>query len=585
MDETTRLLARHFFRRFLENDLISPDADRHQTLTVAAACLLSFSLVVTMLLAIKYLAALPTPGQVALLSLDDKLLYIGWSMGVMALVTLAEWDTLSLDVRDANILGPLPLSAGRIFAAKAAAVARFAGLALAAINIVPAIVFTSAMVSKLVVGPSAYAALIATHVMVTAAAGAFGFLSVLAIRETIRAAAGPAAFRRISSPLQGALVIVVATALCLLPQFSNRVGRVRLAPPNANAAAAPIWFLGLYETGAGHVMDDLPRSRLPRRLARFDLTATGIYRARKPLFRGLAIRAVAALLTVFAMAATSFGWNNRRLPSPVEPHGHSRHRLREVMVAAVERRFVANPVLRAGFFFSLQTMWRSGPHRLAMAVSVAVGMALTSLAVMGLDAGDAARLVRHRVFTIEPMVLTVVLVGFRHAARVPSELRANWLFRLCWTDHERAYLAGVRRAAFAAVVVPAVLLLFPLHAVLLGVRLATLRTGLGLLLGALGVHLAMLGFRTLPFASSYAPSENAKGWLIALIVAFWPLTQLVGAVEAGATMQLTGTLVYAALLCGAILFCRWLEGRQRKSYGPIEFFDLPAHAQRLDLTA
>ena len=53
MNETTRLLTRHFFRRFIENDLISPDADRHQTLTVLSACLISFGLVVTMLLAIE----------------------------------------------------------------------------------------------------------------------------------------------------------------------------------------------------------------------------------------------------------------------------------------------------------------------------------------------------------------------------------------------------------------------------------------------------------------------------------------------------------------------------------------------------
>src|SRR3954469_24593311 len=95
--DTTRLLARHFFRRFIENDLISPDADRHQTLAVVCSCIISFGLVVTMLLGRQYLAALPTPGQVALRSLDDKCLYLGWSMAVMALLTLAEWDALALD--------------------------------------------------------------------------------------------------------------------------------------------------------------------------------------------------------------------------------------------------------------------------------------------------------------------------------------------------------------------------------------------------------------------------------------------------------------------------------------------------------
>ena len=32
------LLVRHFLRRFLENDLVSPDADRHEVLAVTVGC-------------------------------------------------------------------------------------------------------------------------------------------------------------------------------------------------------------------------------------------------------------------------------------------------------------------------------------------------------------------------------------------------------------------------------------------------------------------------------------------------------------------------------------------------------------------
>src|SRR6476469_6118990 len=125
--DVTRLLARHFFRRFIENDLISPDADRHQTLAVMTACIISFGIVVTMLIALKYVGGLPTPGEVSLLSLDDKFLYCGWSMAAMALLTLVEWNALALDTRDASILGPLPIQPDVIFKAKAAALAMFAG--------------------------------------------------------------------------------------------------------------------------------------------------------------------------------------------------------------------------------------------------------------------------------------------------------------------------------------------------------------------------------------------------------------------------------------------------------------------------
>src|SRR5215213_3631537 len=98
------LLTRHFLRRFLENDLISPDADRLQLLAVVGAGLISFTLFVSTFLSFKYVTLPLTPGQVALLSLADKFFYLGLSMAVLALVAVAQWDSLVVDARDAAIL-------------------------------------------------------------------------------------------------------------------------------------------------------------------------------------------------------------------------------------------------------------------------------------------------------------------------------------------------------------------------------------------------------------------------------------------------------------------------------------------------
>src|SRR5581483_10311810 len=145
------------------------------------------------------------PGQVALLSLDDMVLYLGWSMAVMALVTLVEWDTLGLDARDAAILGPLPLRSSTIFLAKAAALALCATASVITLNLVPTIVFSSALVAKLIVGPAGYATQIATHAVATVAAGVFGFVLVLAIRELLHLVLGRW-FSRVSTVLQISLV-------------------------------------------------------------------------------------------------------------------------------------------------------------------------------------------------------------------------------------------------------------------------------------------------------------------------------------------------------------------------------------------
>ena len=271
------------------------------------ACIISFGIVVTMLIALKYVGGLPTPGQVSLLSLDDKFLYSGWSMAVMALLTLVEWNALALDTRDASILGPLPIEAGVIFKAKAAALAMFAGGCILVLNVVPAVIFSAAMVSTplVVVGLRAFLTLLAVHVSTAMAAGAMGFLAVLAIREVMHALLGTSLFERISTLLQAALVVCVVLFLCLLPGMSNRVGRAGLAPDRATYLMPPLWFVGLYEVGAGHIVDDLARTALPRRLVSIDREATQLYRSRKTELKRLADIGLAALLLAAVTASAA----------------------------------------------------------------------------------------------------------------------------------------------------------------------------------------------------------------------------------------------------------------------------------------
>src|SRR5437762_208536 len=110
-----RLLRDHFLRRFLDNDLISPNTDRHEVLVLLAASLAVPGLVITvLLLGQKYVIGIPTPALTSIASLDDKFLYISASMLIMALMAAVQWDALALDERDAAILGSLPLEAREI---------------------------------------------------------------------------------------------------------------------------------------------------------------------------------------------------------------------------------------------------------------------------------------------------------------------------------------------------------------------------------------------------------------------------------------------------------------------------------------
>ncbi|HKC58258.1 MAG TPA: hypothetical protein VKC35_19130, partial [Vicinamibacterales bacterium] len=143
-----RLLREHFLRRFLDNDLISPNADRHEVLVLLAAALVVPGLVITVLiLGQKYVIGIPTPALTSVAALDDKFLYISASMLVMALMAAVQWDALALDERDAANLGALPIETRGIGRAKLEALAMFVAAFAVLLNGVPSVLFPLLTVS------------------------------------------------------------------------------------------------------------------------------------------------------------------------------------------------------------------------------------------------------------------------------------------------------------------------------------------------------------------------------------------------------------------------------------------------------
>src|SRR3954468_13786910 len=137
-----RVLLRLFLRRLIDNDVISPHADRHESLAVLCALVLSLAVFVTFFLSAEYLATfIQLPGPTALAALSDRFLFISESIAVSALAALMVWDALALEPRDAAILGPLPIPSRTITWAKLAAALIFGTVFAVALNAVPSVLY------------------------------------------------------------------------------------------------------------------------------------------------------------------------------------------------------------------------------------------------------------------------------------------------------------------------------------------------------------------------------------------------------------------------------------------------------------
>src|SRR5438552_1447519 len=217
-----RLLICHFLWRFLDHDLISPDADRHVVLSALGGTLVALSLFMAFLIATPYVFDNDMPPRmVSLSSLDDRFLFTSASMLLMALVAVAQWDALALDARDTSALGVLPIPRAVIVRTKFMAVALLAIAAAVAWNLAPTLLRFTSVPSRLGVSLRGTLVLTVAHGVMTIAAGVFGFLVVVGLREVLWAILGQARFRRISAALQAALIVALVTALLLLPGITG----------------------------------------------------------------------------------------------------------------------------------------------------------------------------------------------------------------------------------------------------------------------------------------------------------------------------------------------------------------------------
>jgi len=294
------LLTRHFLRQFLENDLISPEADRTQLLAVVGALVISMTLFISAFMTSVYIGASLTPGQVAIRSLDDKYFYLALAMIVTALVAASQWDVLAIDSRDAAILEPLPVPAGTIRRAKVTAVAIMGAAVAVAVNGFPSWVFPwmlSVNFPRMVV--EQLFELMAAHALFTVLSGMFGYLVIIALRETMVALLGRRLFAIASPWAQGALIVVLGSSLLMLPTAADQIGKNGF--DGWRASSPPMWFLGVYEGAIGGIVADLPRGEMTDTKAADDRLTSALYATRRAEFPALARRAAAAFGVVLLL--------------------------------------------------------------------------------------------------------------------------------------------------------------------------------------------------------------------------------------------------------------------------------------------
>jgi hypothetical protein len=572
-----RQLTKLFLRQFLENDLVSPDSDRAQLLAVVGAGVVSLTLFASMFLSAGYAMSVLTPGQAAVMTLNDKFFYVSMAMLITALVAAAQWDALSLDHRDSAILDPLPVPPSIIRWAKLTAVAMFGAAVALAVNAFPTFVFPWMVSFSLrQMAASDVFRMMAIHAAITVSAAAFGYLAVMAVRESLSAVLGPKLFTRYSPTFQASAIVLLGSLLFLVPPASTRVAQRGFS--GWRAQLPPMAFVGAYEEVSNNFIADLPRRQMNVRMAAHDREGAALYEQRRPLLPALARRVEVLFGGVIAILLAASIVSALRAPvggALLVTGERHRSRVSEWIANAV---IVRNQAARAGFYFAIATLFRSKTHRLTLACAAAIGLSMSLVVLSRTNLEEGA--LRPGILSVQPLLYGCLLAAFRHLVRVPPELRANWGVRLAWRSQRRAFTDGVCRAAMLTLAVPAIALVFLPMAIVAGAPMALAHAALGVAGAAILLEAMMLGYDKAPFTCNYVPIESAKGVVPLYAIAFLIGVSLFARVELAI---LTAANPLRGILFLAILFAVLRIAALRQRELPVDFDEAPPALQTLGL--
>src|SRR3974377_408658 len=203
------ILVRHFFGRFFDTESLSPQADAAANLGPLLAMLAVPSAFLAILLQ-----------SVTLVRWDliyFRYFFLSFSMIAMAFIVVFKWDTLFPDLRDYQILTPLPLRSSTLFLAKMTALALFLGLFLADFNFFGVLLWPGRDRGRGTF--SSFAA----HAGAMLAGGLFAALAAATIQGVLMTFLSGRVFRRVSASIQTVLMTLLIMALFVTPLLAMQV--------------------------------------------------------------------------------------------------------------------------------------------------------------------------------------------------------------------------------------------------------------------------------------------------------------------------------------------------------------------------
>jgi hypothetical protein len=525
----TRLLARTFFARMFESDLMPEGFPQVQLMLWGTL-----------------LAATPTTGYPMLLRRSvfdsDRVILLTLTMVAIGVVALFIWDGVFPDRRDVRNLGSLPIPTRHFVLARLAALGQVFVLFATPVCVPQSIIFGLMAAASGDPLPRLYG--ISAHLVTVLLAATFVFCFLIAAQCLLLLVFGRRAAQAASMSFQVLFAVGLVQMLVFLGEIGRFLGPGRSGEGLAAAAALPpTWFLGFYRT----------------------LTGTGDAAAGELAKFAVAATVGSVLLAVGLYASTYSRLSRRALEGPARTGSRTRP-LPIARIARSPRKGFHSPLRTAIRQFAIRTLARSRSHRMMLAVYAGVALALVMSSVASVAfRNNGAGLWRPGITMLSlPLIFQfLLLVGLRVIVAVPSEPKARWVFRACEPSDRGEAVSATHDVMLVTVVLPTSLFALVEGLAFWGLRGAIGHATFTLVVGALFAELLLARTAKLPFACTYFPGKSRVFtlWPIYLIV-FFVYTVFLAAIETGLLVRPGSLAIFC--LC-AILATRLLAWYRRYS--------------------
>jgi hypothetical protein len=427
-------------------------------------------------------------------TVPDEYFFIVLSMTVTGAAALWRWDSVFLDRRDHTNLIPLPVSLRTIFFANFSGILVLAMLFTFVVNAASIV-----LVPVAVVGSQGSFALFfrfaAGHAIAVLSASAFSFFAIFAIAGFLMAVLPAAAFRRASFLVRFAIAVVLLALLASVFAVPALLLGTSVAGAHRIAVLPPFSFLGVARTLWG--------------------------KGDEPFVATMTSAAISSFVLAIFVAVTTYALSFRRsflrIPETADAGLLPRMRLPVSPLARIHKAILQQPAQRACYHFIVRTVTRSDAHLQVVSAFAALGLvaACESLLAIRTDQSFWTRHAPSADFLSIPFILSYCLiVGIRFAFEIPSDLRANWIFKLWLRPDDQQARPIARRVLLAATLPWLVPSVFVITLFLFGWTSALLHSAILIASTGLLVEILLVKFRKIPFTCSHPPFESNSGVIL-----------------------------------------------------------------------